>query len=289
MTQTANNGILLAEDDRIDAKAFVRAAHRLGLTSSITVARDGIEAWELLDAEPPLRPELIVLDINMPRMSGLELLQKIRASAALRDTPVFMLTTSSAGTDHAQARELNVAAYILKSDMPGGLTRALQSALPARSEPLEVDPGQENRPTRGTQSAQWTQVGGPHDPVQHDAIILSNQIDDGPARIGKRGALGGQANPECIGVVRLAVAGTMVDKVVGHDFGQRSESTGIIHVIDQSESQGRVHGFTISPMPIRGIGGRRRDRGLAFGDGRVPTLVVRLDLHAGCSESSTEL
>ena len=132
MTQTANNGILLAEDDRIDAKAFVRAAHRLGLTSSITVARDGIDARDLLDADPPLRPELIVLDINMPRMSGLELLQKIRASAALRDTPVFMLTTSSAGTDHAQARELNVAAYILKSDMPGGLTRALQSALPAR-------------------------------------------------------------------------------------------------------------------------------------------------------------
>ncbi len=132
MTLTDNSAILLAEDDRIDAKAFVRAVHRLGVAATITVARDGVEAWNLLDMEAPLRPDLIVLDVNMPRMNGLELLRKIRDHAALRSTPVFMLTTSDAGGDHEQACELDVAAYILKSDMPGGLTRALQKALPAK-------------------------------------------------------------------------------------------------------------------------------------------------------------
>jgi hypothetical protein len=66
--------ILLAEDDLIDEKAFLRAIEKLRITNPVTVARDGMEAWEILkgtNSKPPLpRPDLIVLDINMPRMNG---------------------------------------------------------------------------------------------------------------------------------------------------------------------------------------------------------------------------
>ena len=67
--------ILLAEDDRIDEKAFLRAIGKLHITNPVTVARDGLEAWEILKGtngrQPLPRPNLLVLDINMPRMNGL--------------------------------------------------------------------------------------------------------------------------------------------------------------------------------------------------------------------------
>ena len=73
--------ILLAEDDQIDQKAFLRAFDKLRIKNPVTVAKDGLEAWEILkgsNGKPPLgRPNLLILDINMPRMNGLELLEPI--------------------------------------------------------------------------------------------------------------------------------------------------------------------------------------------------------------------
>jgi CheY-like chemotaxis protein len=120
----ASGGILLADDDRVDAKAFQRALAKLGAPLPVTVARDGLEAWELL-TDAGLRPAMIVLDINMPRLSGLELLRRIRDEAALRDTPVFVLTTSDAEGDRLDALKLMVAGYIVKSELAAGLGRAL--------------------------------------------------------------------------------------------------------------------------------------------------------------------
>lgn len=127
---TTNCGILLADDDRVDAKAFLRALARLGAAAPVTVARDGLEAWELLDRDDGLRPAMIVLDINMPRLNGLELLRRIRDDARLADTPVFVLTTSDDEGDRLDALELSVAGYIVKSQLDAGLARALQLALP---------------------------------------------------------------------------------------------------------------------------------------------------------------
>jgi CheY-like chemotaxis protein len=119
---------LLVEDDRIDAKAFVRAMKSLNIHNPLTIARDGVEAWELLAAgrEPFPRPNILVLDINMPRMSGIELLRKIRADRGLRDLVVFVLTTSNDDQDKIEAYNLNVAGYMLKSDLESGLLQAVE-------------------------------------------------------------------------------------------------------------------------------------------------------------------
>jgi len=122
--------ILLAEDDLIDEKAFLRAIEKLRIRNPVTVARDGLEAWNILkgtDGKAPLpRPNLLVLDINMPRMNGLELLERIRDDADLHDSIVFMLTTSNDDADKIEAFNLNVAGYMLKSDVGNSFIKALE-------------------------------------------------------------------------------------------------------------------------------------------------------------------
>lgn len=122
--------ILLAEDDLIDEKAFLRAIGKLRITNPITVAHDGVEAWEILkgvNGRPPLpRPNLLILDINMPRMNGLELLQKIRNDPELHDSIVFMLTTSNDDEDKIEAFHLNVAGYMLKSEVGSSFLEAVE-------------------------------------------------------------------------------------------------------------------------------------------------------------------
>jgi CheY-like chemotaxis protein len=122
--------ILLAEDDQIDEKAFLRAIGKLRITNPVTVARDGLEAWEILKGtngrQPLPRPNLLVLDINMPRMNGLELLERIRDDAELHDSIVFMLTTSDDEEDKIEAFNLNVAGYMLKSDVGKSFVKAVE-------------------------------------------------------------------------------------------------------------------------------------------------------------------
>lgn len=120
--------ILLAEDDTVDARAFRRALARLGVDCPLEVARDGVEAWQRL-TDPAAGWDagdgLVVLDINMPRVSGLELLQQLRDDVRLRDAVVFMMTTSENETDRLRACDLNVAGYIFKSDLDAGLAKAI--------------------------------------------------------------------------------------------------------------------------------------------------------------------
>src|SRR5690606_25977662 len=82
-----------------------------------------VEAWEMLQELP--RPYLIITDINMPRMNGIELLRKIRQSKEFRDSIVFALTTSNEEQDKIDAYELNVAGYMLKTDMGASFQRAI--------------------------------------------------------------------------------------------------------------------------------------------------------------------
>lgn len=116
--------ILLVEDDEIDVKALLKAFAKLKIANPVTVAKDGLEGWDALETLP--RPYLIIMDINMPRMNGLELLEKIRASDAHRDAIVFILTTSTDDQDKFEAYNMNVAGYMLKSDMGTSFIRAIE-------------------------------------------------------------------------------------------------------------------------------------------------------------------
>jgi CheY-like chemotaxis protein len=115
--------ILLVEDDEIDVRAFLWTFEQLKIANPVTVAKDGVEGWEKLTSLP--RPYLIVMDINMPRMNGLELLKKIRGSEEFRDSIVFVLTTSTDEQDKFDAYNLNVAGYMVKSDMGTSFNRAI--------------------------------------------------------------------------------------------------------------------------------------------------------------------
>jgi CheY-like chemotaxis protein len=115
--------ILLVEDDEVDVKALRWAFEKLKIVNPLHVARDGVEALEVLPQLP--RPYLIITDINMPRMNGIELLRKIRESHDYHDSIVFVLTTSNDEQDKIDAYNLNVAGYMLKSDMGTSFTRAI--------------------------------------------------------------------------------------------------------------------------------------------------------------------
>jgi len=86
--------ILLVEDDKIDQKSLQRSFKKMRISNPLQIANDGVEAWDILtqaDGAPELsRPFMIILDINMPRMNGIELLRKIRAHDTLKDTIVFV-------------------------------------------------------------------------------------------------------------------------------------------------------------------------------------------------------
>ena len=129
-TKTKPVNILLVEDDSIDVKAFRRAMTKLKITNPVTIACDGVEALEYLQAcvtqHPENTPSLVILDINMPRMNGLELLTKIRADQNLRHLIVFVLTTSNDEKDKFEAFNMNVAGYMLKSDMGNSFIRAVE-------------------------------------------------------------------------------------------------------------------------------------------------------------------
>lgn len=116
--------ILLVEDDPVDVEAIHRALRKVKVANPLFVASDGLEALEMLRGSsgkgPIPRPYLILLDLNMPRMNGLELLKVIRADEALSRSIIFILTTSKHDEDRVAAYGLNVAGYVVKSNVADG-------------------------------------------------------------------------------------------------------------------------------------------------------------------------
>ena len=111
--------ILLVEDDEIDQMAVRRAFRRSQIDNDIVIAGDGLEALEILRGEHEEKtidgPFIILLDLNMPRMGGLEFLEEVRKDDQLGRCVVFVLTTSDDEGDIAAAYGANVAGYIVKS------------------------------------------------------------------------------------------------------------------------------------------------------------------------------
>jgi CheY-like chemotaxis protein len=107
--------ILLVEDDQVDVMNVKRAFERNRIANPLFVAGDGIEGLEMLrSGKIPKDRRLILLDLNMPRMSGIEFLRELRADDELQLTPVVVLTTSDDERDKIDAYNLNVAGYLLK-------------------------------------------------------------------------------------------------------------------------------------------------------------------------------
>jgi len=120
--------ILVVEDDDVDAMAVERAFKKLKLANPTYRARDGLEALALLrgEGQPVLpRPFIVLLDLNMPRMNGLELLKTLRGDPALKSTVVFVLTTSHEEKDRVSAYDLNVAGYMVKDNVGDDFLRVV--------------------------------------------------------------------------------------------------------------------------------------------------------------------
>src|SRR5215212_224681 len=122
--------ILLIDDDEIDVEAVKRAFRQHKLANPIIHALDGIMALEILrekSAKSRLtKPYIILLDINMPRMGGLEFLRELRADPTLTDSIVFVLTTSDNPEDKLAAYRDHVAGYILKQNVGADFTGAIR-------------------------------------------------------------------------------------------------------------------------------------------------------------------
>lgn len=107
--------IVIVDDDEIDVMNVKRAFEKANIASDVFVASDGVEGLELLrSGSVPKQRRMVLLDINMPRMNGLEFLRELRADPSLSATPVVVFTTSNDERDVSEAYRLHVAGYMLK-------------------------------------------------------------------------------------------------------------------------------------------------------------------------------
>jgi CheY-like chemotaxis protein len=106
--------ILLVEDDEVDVMNVRRAFKKANITNPLWTAGNGIEALALLREGSVPSNRVVLLDLNMPKMNGIEFLRELRADPRLAATAVVVLTTSNEERDKVDAYDLNVAGYLLK-------------------------------------------------------------------------------------------------------------------------------------------------------------------------------
>jgi len=118
---------LLVDDDETDREMVRRSFKKEKVANPIIEAKDGIEALEKLRGEGGQDqvpyPYIILLDLKMPRMNGIEFLEELRKDPKLKSSVVFVMTSSNAHTDKIAAYNFNVAGYIIKGELYNGLTQ----------------------------------------------------------------------------------------------------------------------------------------------------------------------
>ena len=130
----ADETILLIEDDRVDIMTVQRAMKKNAIKNPLRIARTALEALSLLRGEdgfekisPP--PGLILLDLNLPKMSGIEFLHELRSDAQLKDLRIIVLTSSNEAKDRTAAFKYDVDDYIVKPHSFDEFTRAVATIL----------------------------------------------------------------------------------------------------------------------------------------------------------------
>ena len=108
--------LLLVEDDDIDAMTIKRSFKKQNITNPVLRVYDGVEALVLLKNKEVIQPLVIILDLQMPRMGGLEFLKTLRADPLLSDLIVFVLTTSKEKSDIASSYGEHIAGYFVKGE-----------------------------------------------------------------------------------------------------------------------------------------------------------------------------
>lgn len=106
--------ILLVEDDQLDVIDIRRSLDKMKIFYQLHTAKNGEEALDMLQDENALRPDVVLIDINMPKMNGIEFLTAIRKDDKLKDLKCFIITTSDEKVDRESARQLGVSGYIIK-------------------------------------------------------------------------------------------------------------------------------------------------------------------------------
>ena len=118
LSSPTSPSILLVEDDQMDVMNVQRELRKQNITVPLVHAKNGREALNLLRGENGEtkigRPSLVMLDLNMPRLNGLELLKILRQDPEFADLNVFIMTTSDLDTDRLGASDLRVSGYIIK-------------------------------------------------------------------------------------------------------------------------------------------------------------------------------
>jgi CheY-like chemotaxis protein len=116
MTATRHPGeILLVDDDSLDATIVRRALRDLAVTNKLVHVTDGYEALAHLKGQDHETPCVILLDLNMPSMTGIEFLEIVKADEVLKEIPVVVVTTSDEQQDMTRSFELGAAAYVVKA------------------------------------------------------------------------------------------------------------------------------------------------------------------------------
>ena len=114
MAEPVKKMILLVEDDPDHELLTIRALKKSNIGNEVAIARDGEEAIDLLFGEHPIKPQVILLDLKLPKVDGLEVLRRIRESDSTRTLPVVVLTSSDEERDVVRSYSLGVNSYIRK-------------------------------------------------------------------------------------------------------------------------------------------------------------------------------
>jgi len=121
--------LFLVDDDIDDQQIFAEALSEIDDSINLLTAFSGLEALDTLRESTSRLPDLIFLDLNMPKMNGKQFLKEMKSNSTLANIPVVIYTTSSAKTDKDETLELGAQGFIVKPDSYGAVCQAIRSII----------------------------------------------------------------------------------------------------------------------------------------------------------------